>query len=115
MIRYNADMRRMAEDDPADGKGHMTAKTLFTPEEMNGKTGMFAVVTLEPGSTVGEHLHTDECEVYYILSGKAVMIEDGKRYPVCAGDAELCSVGHTHGMENDSPDPVVFLAIMINN
>lgn len=115
MLRYQKDMLRTTEEKPAGGEGFLTAQALFSPDEMGGKTGMFATVTLEPGSVVGEHLHTGECEVYYILSGEAVMIEDGKRYPISAGDAELCLAGHSHGMENNSSKPVVFLAIVFKD
>lgn len=115
MIRYQKDMIHGGEENPAGGTGRFTSETLFTSEEMAGKTGMFATVTLEPGSIVGEHLHTEESEVYYILSGEAVMVEDGKRYPVSAGDAELCPAGHSHGMENNTDKPVVFLALEIKN
>ncbi len=115
MIRYQKDMPTATEENPAGGIGTMMAQTLFTPAETGGKTGMFAVVTLDPGSIVGEHLHTGEAEVYYILSGQGVIIEDGKRFPISAGDAELCLSGHSHGLENTSPAPIVFLAMVLKN
>ena len=115
MIRRCKDMHRNMEENPAGGTGQLVADTLFTTGEMDGKTGMFATVTLEPHSIVGEHLHTEESEVYYLLSGSAVMVEDGRRYPISAGDAELCPSGHSHGMENNTDEPVVFLAIEFKN
>ncbi len=115
MIRHQAQMISGFEENPAGGTGKITTLELFSTAEMAGKTGMFATVTLEPHGTVGEHLHTQESEVYYILSGEAIMIEDGRRYPVQAGDAELCPAGHSHGMENPTDEPVVFLAIELKN
>ncbi len=111
MIRYAKDMALGAEENPAGGKGHMTIQTLMTPHELENKTGMFAVATLEPGAVVGEHLHTQECEVYYILSGSGTMIEDGVRSPIAAGDLEFCPKGHSHGLENASDAPLSFLAL----
>lgn len=112
MIRYQKDMTGGFEENPAGGTGSMTFQTLFSPDEMAGKTGMFATVTLAPGSTVGVHPHGPECEVYYMLEGEAVIIDDGARYPVKAGDAQLCLPGHSHGLENNSDQPVVFLAVV---
>ena len=33
--------------------------------------------TLEPGSSIGLHTHTDSCEVMYFLSGTGVCLDDG--------------------------------------
>ncbi len=111
MIHYKKDMRKFSEANPAGGSGMMNAISLFSSEDLDGKTGMFATVALEPHSVVGEHLHTNESEVYYILSGEGVLIEDGVRYPISTGDAELCLKGHSHGLENPTDEPVVFLAL----
>jgi len=113
MIHYQKNMPQSMEHEPAGGKGDMTFRTLFAPEDLAGKTGMFAAVTLPAGNTIGEHLHDSDCEVYYILSGEGVMIEDGKRYPVQAGDVEFCPQGHSHGLDNLSAEPVTFLAMQL--
>ena len=111
MIHYKREMPEGLEREPAGGKGQMTFLTLFRPEDLEGKTGMFAAVTLEPGNTVGEHVHDTDSEVFYVMEGEAVMIEDGRRYPVSAGDIEYCPKGHSHGIENLSDRPMTFLAL----
>ena len=111
MIHYRRDMPQEFELEPAGGIGQMTFRTLLKPEVLGGRTGMFAVITLEPGNTVGEHLHDTDSEVFFILEGEAVMLEDGQRYPVSAGDIEYCPQGHSHGLEPAGDKPVVFLAL----
>lgn len=111
MIRYHRDMPTEFEDQPAGGVGQMTFHTLLKPEVLGGRTGMFAVITLEPGNTVGEHLHDTDSEVFFLLEGEAVMLEDGKCYPVAAGDIEYCPKGHSHGLEPRGDRAVKFLAL----
>ena len=48
-----------------------------------------------------------------ILQGQATVTEDGQDYLLNPGDAEYCTGGHTHGIANDSDEPLVFLAIII--
>lgn len=115
MIHYLNEMPRGVEKEPAGGHGEMSFVTLFRPEELGGRTGMFAAVTLEPGNTVGEHVHDTDSEVFYVLSGQATMIEDGKKYPVSAGDIEYCPKGHSHGIENHSDGPMTFLALQFKD
>ncbi len=65
--------------------------------------GAFIMTTrleLEPGASIGCHLHGDNEEVYFIMSGNGVYCEDGEKHEVKAGDIMLCRMGHSHGLEN---------------
>ena len=115
MIHFLKDLPVGIEKEPAGGKGEMTFRTLFAPEDLEGRTGMFAAVTLEPGNTVGEHLHDTDSEVFYVLAGRAIMIEDGQRTEVSAGDIEYCPKGHSHGIENPYDEPMTFLALQFKD
>ena len=48
-----------------------------------------------------------------ILQGQATVTEDGQDFLLNPGDAEYCTGGHSHGIANDSEEPLVFLAIII--
>jgi len=59
---------------------------------------------LEPGTTIAEHPHEGNEELYMILEGTGIALLDGERYPVGPGDTYICGDGHTHGIENgDAP------------
>lgn len=94
------------------GKGTYHSMEIFTTEQVE-KTTLFAVNTLPPQTSIGVHPHTTEGEAYVILEGEAVVQEDGVEYLLQAGDAEYCTGGHTHGIENRSNQPLKFLAIII--
>lgn len=52
------------------GNGHVFLKPILNEKQLNGKCGLYAEVTLEPGCCLGYHEHHGESETYYILSGK---------------------------------------------
>ena len=43
-------------------------------DQLHGKGRLFARQLLKPGSSIGRHPHTGDCEVYYIISGKASLM-----------------------------------------
>ncbi len=67
---------------------------------------------LEPGASIGLHLHEENSEVYYILKGKAELIYDDTRETVLPGQAHYCPVGHSHSLMNNGDEDLEFLAIV---
>ena len=68
------------------GKGHVLIKHILGEKELNGKCGLYAEVTLEPGCSLGYHEHHGESETYYILTGEGNYDDNGRIRPVKAGD-----------------------------
>lgn len=112
MIKYANEMQVTERKNVMGGTGVYQSKVLFSPEEVE-KTRLFACNTMEPGASIGVHSHTGEGEAYVILSGEAVVEEDGVTYTLHAGDCEYCTDGHTHAIANCSDAPMCFLAIII--
>ena len=50
------------------GKGHVIIKDILEGDELKGKCGLYAQVTIEKGCSLGYHEHHGETETYYILS-----------------------------------------------
>ena len=91
------------------GKGYILMKKLLSATELKDKVGMFAEITLKPGCSLGYHVHSDNAEAYYILSG------EGEIRTVKPGDVTYTSDGKGHGLENKSQNDLVFIALIINN
>jgi len=83
----------------------------LSPGDMEG-ADFVSVLTLDPGASVGEHLHPAEEELYLVLEGEGAGRLDGESFPVGPGDAYLCKAGHTHGLVNPGPRPLTFLAVL---
>ncbi len=115
MIHFAKDMRRSEEAHAQGGAGVIHFQHLFSSEELGGRMKMCSIVTLQPGDSVGEHPHKDNGEVYFILTGGAMIAEDGVETELFAGDAEFCADGHTHAIRNHTDSPMSFLALIVPN
>lgn len=69
---------------------------------------------LEPGASIGEHVHKDDYEILFILSGCGTIIEDGVSTPIYAGDCNYCPRGHSHSLINDGVLILEFYAVVPN-
>lgn len=71
-------------------------------------------VVLKPGAWSSQrHWHAGQDELVVMLSGEAVLVEDGGETPVRAGDILAWKAGETNGhhLQNRSEDDCVFVAI----
>lgn len=93
------------------GKGYATVRPLLP--ELPGNLRMLSEITLEPGTTIGEHTHTGDGEVYICTDGCLTITDDDKSYIISAGDAHLCKEGHRHGVVNHTDAPASILAIIV--
>lgn len=97
----------------SEEKRPMIVEELLNEEQMDGKIGLFAKVTIFPGETLADHEHHGETETYYILSGEGSYTDNGKAVPAKPGDTFFCVDGGCHGITCTSPDPLVFMALII--
>lgn len=98
----------------AGGKGEIFITHLLTPNEMVGKCEMFARVRIPAGASLGVHQHVGNNETYHILQGTAIYSDNGKTYPVKAGDTTFCADGDTHGIETTGNEDLIFIALIIS-
>lgn len=97
------------------GEGHVIIKRILGEKELNGKCGLYAEVTLEPGCTLGYHEHHAESETYYILSGEGVYNDNGNERSVKSGDVTFTPDNCGHGLANTGLENLVFMALIIKD
>jgi len=69
--------------------------------------------SLAPGSGIGYHQHADNEELYVILSGNGIFIDEGNvEKQVGPGDMTLTLKGQSHGLTNTGNEPLRLLAIV---
>ena len=113
MMTSQSDRQIERVEQMAGGKGHVIIDHLLTPEQLNGKCGLYALVTIEPGCTLGMHEHIGETETYYLISGEGLYYDNDTSYPVKAGADTFCEDGDKHGLDNTGDTDLVFLALII--
>lgn len=99
----------------AGGEGHVIIKDILNAEQLNGKCGLYAQVTIEPGCSLGYHEHHGESETYYILQGQGEYNDNGNKRLVQAGDMTFTSDNHGHGLANTGDTDLVFMALIIKD
>lgn len=106
MVLGFKDMQESVKEHFKGGEGALNAKMF--------DDGMNKILCgrLEPGSTIGYHLHDDSSEIIYILEGKGkVVLEDGEE-AVTAGDCHYCPKGISHSLVNNSDADLIFFAVV---
>jgi len=113
MIKTQNEMEREVRQPMHDGTGSVEILHVLKMEELHGHTRLFARLTLPPGSSIGYHVHKSEEEIFYILSGAALVNDNGKTRTVGAGDAILTGDGAGHSIENKGREPVELMAVIL--
>ncbi|MCL2820771.1 MAG: cupin domain-containing protein [Oscillospiraceae bacterium] len=113
MIKRKADYTVQENENMRGGDGLVTIEHLLTPEEMYEKGRLYAKITLEPGCSIGHHVHEGEMESYYIISGEAEVSDNGEIVTVNAGDSVLTKNNEGHSIKNTGTSPLEFMALIL--
>ena len=96
------------------GKGETEERHILNDEkEMYGKGWLFDHMVLQPGDSLGYHVHNNDNEVFYILSGTCEYDDNGSVSTLKAGDTAICNIGEGHGMVNTGDVPLEFIALIL--
>lgn len=97
-----------------NGTGILEFMSLPNPETMINCT-LFTKITIPINSSVGTHIHLNETEYYYLLSGTGLAINDGIETQVTVGDVVVTTHNEEHSILNNGYTDLVFLAIIITH
>ena len=114
MIRKSDDKLIEIVEHPFDGEGSITVRSILNgSEEMRNKGRIFAHTTLQPGCSIGFHIHKGESETYYILHGKGEFNDNGIIKTVSTGDVTFTPAEQGHGMRNIGDEPLDIVALIL--
>lgn len=94
------------------GKGD-TQLLYHVREGLPAKCRMLADIRLEPGSSIGYHIHEGETEIYLIKSGVARIMDDDTEVIAHPGDSVATHSGHGHSVESVGGEALVLTAVII--
>ncbi len=89
--------------------------THLCPEGKPSNWRFMARVDFKPGESIGEHVHSGETELYYIIEGEATVIDNGESVKVPAGDSIVTGNGAGHSIINTGSGRMTMLAIVVND
>lgn len=114
MIKRSSEMNILHNEHMKGGNKtvHIT-HVINDQTDINGKCRLIGKITLEPGASIGEHLHSDEEEIFYILSGTATYNDNGKTETLNEGDSCVCLSGQKHSIANNTDKICELMAIIL--
>ena len=114
MIRKADEFRIEYKEHMRDGDGTVQLTHFITgTEELEDKGRLFAKITLNPGCSIGYHVHEKDAELFYILTGTAEYNDNGEMRTVSAGDVTICPAGTGHGIANRTDGVVELVAVIV--
>lgn len=96
-----------------DGVGMFLNNGLFKSEEFKSNIQFINYTILPAGSSIGNHVHGNDEEIYIILSGIGEMYLDGATYPVRAGSITVNKPFNEHGLNNTGYDIMTLLVLEV--
>ena len=97
-----------------DGDGTLICRSLL--DGFDSKKISFMHHDIIPnGVSIGEHMHEDSEEIYYLMAGEGILNFDGEEYPFNAGDISLVTPGHSHGFKTTSKEDAVLIVVRPKN
>lgn len=113
MIQRAGNMEIEVRDKMKGGKGSVAITHLLHQIQIKGKCRFFGRMLINPGCSIGEHPHENEEEIYYILKGKGICVDNGIRQEVKEGDVILTGGGASHSIENNSDDTLEVMGFIL--
>ena len=113
MIKKAADCSVELRENMRGGDGTVKLTSFAGKEEMNDKGRLFARITLEPGCSIGYHVHEADCEMFFIEKGTAEYNDNGEVKTVTAGDVTITPAGTGHSIANRSDETVELIALIV--
>jgi mannose-6-phosphate isomerase-like protein (cupin superfamily) len=110
MIKKSHELKKDVRKEFRGGKGEAIFCHYLDEQGAKGAGRLFSKTVLPPGSSIGVHKHEGEHEIYFILSGKGRVHDNGVPVEVGPGDSHHCLDGEEHGMENIGDADLVFVA-----
>lgn len=71
-------------------------------------------VVVKPHGKVPAHAHNYTSEIFYIVSGKAIMIVDDKEFEVKHKDTVFIDKNESHGFRNESDEELKMFVLKID-
>ena len=113
MIKRNSSYEVKINENMRGGVGSVKIEQLLTPDELNNKGRLFAKITLEPGCSIGFHVHENEMESFTILCGEAEYDDNGEAIKLYPGDTSYTPAGDGHAIKNTGDTMLEFIALIL--
>ncbi len=115
MIKRSSEMTDNIKVNMRGGDGQVAVREILLKGEYKGGARLVATITLEPGCSIGAHVHENEEEIFYIIKGTATYDDNGETVLLNEGDSCVCLDGEKHSIANRTDETVVVFAVILTH
>ena len=114
MIKRAKNMTANVKVNMRGGDGQAVVTEILDKGEYKGSARLIGTILLEPGCSIGAHVHENEEEVFFIIEGTATYDDNGKTEILPKGDSCVCLGGQKHSIANltENENLTVFAVIL---
>ena len=114
MIRRADECKVEYREHMRDGDGTvMLTSFIGGPADLNDKGRLFSKITLEPGCSIGFHIHENDSELFYFIKGTGEYSDNGNIVTVNPGDVAICPAGTGHSIANKEDETLELVAVIV--
>ena len=114
MFKFASERKKIKASNLRGGVGEAIREDVFSPEESLGKFELCVVMTIPHGTSIGEHPHGPDGELYFVLSGTLRITDNGTTKDLQPGDAVFTGGGNAHSVVNVSGKDATMLALVVH-
>lgn len=113
MIRRENEFQQEERFEMRGGNGTVKIQHIWKKGDgLNANVRMYARLILEPSASIGYHVHENEEEIFYVVSGRAEADDNGTTVTLETGDSIVTRGGEGHAVKSIGDVPLVLLAII---
>lgn len=113
MIKRKDDMTSTVKVSMRGGDGQAVVTDILNKDEYNGKARLVGTILLKPDCSIGEHIHENEEEIFYVIDGEAQYNDNGEIKNLYKGDSCICLGGQKHSIANRSDKDLTVFAVIL--
>ena len=114
MVRRSSEQKVTLNEHMRGGSKTVRLETILNgEEELYGKGRLFSKITLEPGASIGPHVHEGEMECFYIIKGTCDFDDNGTETVLHPGDTALTTSGQQHSIANNTEETAELVALIL--
>ena len=113
MVIKSADCKIENRVNMRGGDGTVRITNFTGKEELLGKGRLFARITLEPGCSIGEHVHEGDSEIFVVERGCPTYNDGGVYVEAKPGDVLVCPAETAHSIKNNTDETVDVIALIV--
>ena len=95
------------------GDGTVKITHFVGKDELYGKGRLFSRITLEPGCSIGEHIHEGDSEIFVVERGCPVYNDGGTLVQAHPCDVLVCPAETAHSIANKTDETVDIIALIV--